>query len=153
MSERRLDDDASERSKIQDKEGLPPNQQCLTSARKAPEADARILSDHNVQKQSALHLVLRLRSDMQIFVTTLIDRTVTLDVEASRRRVDVQTTRSPCRLRGRDEGFGNAEKDLQTETGLNLGTDAFTYLGQFSCKLAAGSSDDQSVRVKGMITD
>ena len=36
-----------------------------------------------VQKESTLHLVLRLRGGMQIFVKTLTGRTITLDVEAS----------------------------------------------------------------------
>merc|ERR1712224_447514 len=35
------------------------------------------------QKESTLHLVLRLRGGMQIFVKTLTGKTITLDVEAS----------------------------------------------------------------------
>ena len=37
----------------------------------------------NIQKESTLHLVLRLRGGMQIFVKTLTGKTITLDVEAS----------------------------------------------------------------------
>ena len=36
-----------------------------------------------IQKESTLHLVLRLRGGMQIFVKTLTGKTITLDVEAS----------------------------------------------------------------------